>query len=119
MDVDYNDQRMNKGLAHLVETNTKAELREFTSWDWDEVHLFHEYTEREFIEETVGAPVIQSDFFESKASLLIFENGGKPVKAIGIPGDFLKGDNYRVSFPADALLDPQGGGYLTLTVPTG
>ncbi|OMB97145.1 hypothetical protein A5733_10280 [Mycobacterium sp. NS-7484] len=119
MDVDYNDQRMNKGLAHLVETNTKAELREFTSWDWDEVHLFHEYTEREFIEETVGAPVIQSDFFESKASLLIFENGGNPVKAIGIPGDFLKGDNHRVSFPADALLDPRGGGYLTVTAPTG
>ena len=119
MDVDYNDQRMNKGLATLVATDTKGKLSDFTSWDWDEVHLFHEYTDREFIEKTVGAPVLQSDFFESKASLLVFEDNGKPVKAIGVPGDYLRGEDHRVSFPADAMLDPQGGGYLIVTAPAG
>ncbi|MEV0672308.1 hypothetical protein [Mycobacterium sp. NPDC050441] len=119
MDVDYNDQRMNKGLARLVDSNTTGKLSDFTSWDWDEVHLFHEYTDREFIEETVGAPVIKSDFFQSKASLLVFEDNGKPVKAIGIPGDYLRGDDHRVTFPVDAMLDPQGGGYLIVTAPAG
>lgn len=117
MDVDYNDQRMNDGLANLVETSTKGQLSDYTSWNWDEVHLFHEYTERGFIEETVGAPVIKSDFFQSKASLLVFEDNGKPVKAVGIPGDYLRGEDHRVSFAADAMLDPQGGGYLIVTAP--
>ncbi|KWX24747.1 MULTISPECIES: hypothetical protein [Mycolicibacterium] len=117
MDIDYNDQRLNDGLANLVDQQKAGKLSDFTSWDWDEVHLFHESVEREFIEETVGAPVIKSRFYDSKASLLVFELNGEPVKAAGISGDYLRGENHRVTFPADVMLDPQGGGYLMLTLP--
>lgn len=116
MDIDYNDQRLNEGLANLVDQRKSGRLSDFTSWPWDEVHLFHEYTEREFIERTVGAPVIKSNFFQSKASLLVFENHGKPVKTIGIPADYLRGQDHRVSWPADVMLQPWGAGFLQLTL---
>ncbi len=118
MHIDYNDQRLNDGLADLLHQGKSGRLSDFTSWPWDEVHLFHEYTEREFIEKTVGAPVIRSNFFESKASLLVFEDHGKPVKAVGIAADYLRGQDHRVSWPADVMLQPWGGGYLQLTLPS-
>ena len=117
MDVDYDDQRLNDGLAEVMRTKASARLSDFTSWEWDEVHLFHEHTPRDFIERTVGAPVIKSDYFGSKASLLVFENHGQPVKAAGIPGDYLRGADHRVSFPADATVQPYGGGFMALTAP--
>lgn len=117
MDIDYNNQRLNNGLEDLLHQGKSGRLSDFTSWPWDEVHLFHEYTEREFIEKTVGAPVIRSNFFESKASLLVFEDHGKPVKAVGVSGDYLRGQDHRVSWPADVMLQPWGGGYLQLTLP--
>jgi hypothetical protein len=117
MDVDYDDQRLNDGLAEVMRTGVAARLSDFTSWEWDEVHLFHESTQREFIERTVGSPVIKSDYFGSKASLLVFENDGQPVKAAGIVGDYLRGANHRVSFPADATVQTYGGGFMQLAAP--
>ena len=119
MDIDYNDQRLNDGLEGVFATGSPAPLRDFTSWEWDEVHLFHEWTERTFIEETVGAPVIKSDIYESKASLLVFENNGEPVKAAGVSGDYLRSVDDRVSFTDDVLVQPWGGGFLQLTPPAG
>ncbi|MCV7265062.1 hypothetical protein H7J82_18775 [Mycolicibacterium poriferae] len=119
MDIDYNDQRLNDGLEGVLATGSPAPLRDFTSWEWDEVHLFHEWTERTFIEETVGAPVIKSDIYESKASLLVFENNGEPVKAAGVSGDYLRSVDDRVSFTEDVLVQPWGGGFLQLTPPAG
>jgi len=117
MDIDYNDQRLNEGLANLVHQGKSGRLSDFTSWPWDEVHLFHEYTEREFIEKTVGAPVVKSNFFQSKASLLVFEDHGQPVKAVSIAADYLRGQGHRVSWPVDVILQPWGGGFLQLTLP--
>ncbi|MEV0672306.1 hypothetical protein [Mycobacterium sp. NPDC050441] len=119
MDIDYNDQQLNDGLAGLLHEKRSARLSEFTSWEWDEVHLFHEYTSRESIEEAVGAPVIKSSSYDSQASLLVFENNGKPVKAAGVPGDYLRSDGHRVSFPGDVIVEPGGNGYLMLTAPAG
>lgn len=119
MDIDYNDQQLNDGLDTLLNEKKSARLSEFTSWEWDEVHLFHEYTSRESIEEAVGAPVIKSSSYDSQASLLVFEKNGKPVKAAGVPGDYLRSDDFRVTFPGDVIVQPWGGGYLTLTAPTG
>lgn len=118
MDIDYNDRRLNEGLANLVDQGKSGRLSDLTSWPWDEVHLFHEWDDREFIERTVGAPVIRSKFFESKASLLVFEDHGKPVKAVGVVGDYLRGDGHRVSWPADVMLQPLGTGALQLTLPS-
>lgn len=117
MDIDYNDQKLNDGLESLLHQKKTGRLSEFTSWDWDEVHLFHEHSRRDFIEETVGAPVIKNDFYDSKASLLIFELNGEPVKAAGISGDYLRGADLRVTWPTDVVLRPEGGGYLTLMMP--
>ena len=117
MDVDYDDQRLNDGLAEVMRTKVTARLSDFTSCEWDEVHLFHENTQREFIEHTVEAPVIKADYFGSKASLLVFENDGQPVKAAGIVGDYLRGADHRVSFPADATVQPYGGGFMRLALP--
>lgn len=114
MDIDYNDQKLNDGLESLLHQQKSTRLSDFTSWDWDEVHLFHESTERDFIEETVGEPVIKSRFYDSKASLLIFELNGKPVKAAGISGDYLRGADHQVTFPADVSVRSSGGGYLEL-----
>ncbi len=118
MDIDYNDQRLNNGLESLLHQGKSGRLSDFTSWPWDEVHLFHEYTERDFIEKPVGAPVIRSNFFQSKASLLVFENHGKPVKAVGVSGDYLRGQDHRVSWPVDVMLQPWGAGFLQLTLPS-
>ncbi|WP_234793484.1 hypothetical protein [Mycolicibacterium porcinum] len=118
MDIDYNDQRLNDGLESLLREKKSGRLSEFTSWDWDEVHLFHEYTSRESIEEIVGSPVIKSSSYDSQASLLIFENNGKPIKAAGISGDYLRSEDHRATFPADVIVQPWGGGYLMLTIPT-
>jgi hypothetical protein len=117
MDIDYNDHRLNEGLASLLHQGKSGRLSDFTSWRWDEVHLFHEYTDREFIEKTVGAPVIRSNFFQSKASLLVFEDHGKPVKAVGVAADYLRGQDHRVSWPADVMLQPCCGGFLQQTLP--
>lgn len=117
MDIDYNDQKLDDGVRSLLHENKSGKLSDFTSWQWDEVHLFHEWADRESIEETVGAPVIQGNIYDSKASLLVFEYQGHPVKAAGISGDFLRGADHRVTFPADVILEPWGGGYLQLTMP--
>ncbi|WP_244438604.1 hypothetical protein [Mycolicibacterium septicum] len=117
MDIDYNDQRLDSGLRTLLHENKSARLSDFTSWDWDEVHLFNEYSEREYIEKVVGAPVIKSKFLNSKANLLVFELNDKPVKAAGITPDFLRPEDHRVTFPANVVLKPAGGGTLMLTVP--
>lgn len=117
MDIDYDDQRLNEGLRSVRDSGQPARLSDFTSWQWDEVHLFHEFSEREFIETTVGAPVIKADFYNSKASLLVFEKDGTAVKAAGIVGDYLRGANHGVSWPADVIVAPQGGGFLVLSLP--
>ncbi len=117
MDIDYDDQRLNAGLENVLRTGEPARLSDLTSWDWDEVHLFNEHAPREFIEQTVGAPVIKSDYYDSKASLLVFEKAGQPVKAAGISGDYLRRDNHRVSWPSDVIVTPQGTGFLLLTLP--
>jgi hypothetical protein len=117
MDIDYNDQRLNDGLEGLLHQGKSGRLSDFTSWTWDEVHLFGEHTDRDFIERTVGAPVIKGDFYDSKASLLVFEDKGKPVKAAGISGDYLRGTDNRATWPADVVLQPWGKGFLQLTLP--
>ena len=117
MNIDYNDQRLNDGLEGVLRGGESARLRDFTSWSWDEVHLFHEHADRNDIEATVGAPVIKGPFYDSKASLLVFENAGKPVKAIGIEGDYLRGDDNRVSWPDDVTLAPWGKGCLLMSLP--
>jgi hypothetical protein len=135
MDIDYNNQRLNDsttqrlndsttqrlndGLESLLHQQKSGRLSDFTAWNWDEVHLFHEHTDREFIEETVGAPVIRGDYYDSKASLLVFEDDGTPVKAVGISGEYLRADGHRVSWPADVMLEPLGTGALQLTLPRG
>ena len=116
MAIDYEDQRLNDGLALLVQQHRPGKLSDFTAWVWDEVHLFHEWSEREFIEQTVGAPVIRSSLYESKASLLVFENDGTPAKAVGIPGDFLRGADQRVTWPVEVTLEPRGAGFLLLAM---
>lgn len=118
MDIDYDDQRLNGGLQSVLDTGQRARLSDFTSWEWDEVHLFNEHAPRDYIEEVVGAPVIKADHYDSKASLLIFENEGRPVKAAGVSGDYLRRDDRRVSWPADVLVAPQGTGFLLLTLDT-
>lgn len=118
MDIDYNDRRLNDGLENLLHQGKSGRLSDFTGWRWDEVHLFHEWDDREFIEKTVGAPVIRSNVFESKASLLVFEENGKPVKAVGVSGDYLRGEDHRVSWPVDVMLQPWGAGFLRLTLPS-
>ncbi|WP_458319221.1 hypothetical protein [Mycolicibacterium brisbanense] len=117
MNIDYNDREVNSGLATLVQEKKAAKLSDFNSWTWDEVHLFHEYTDRGFIEKTVGAPVIQSNFYDSKASLLVFEDHGKPVKAIGVSGDYLRAKDNQVTWGADVVLKPWGDGFFMLTPP--
>ncbi|WP_231965675.1 hypothetical protein [Mycobacterium sp. E802] len=118
MDIDYNDQKLNDGLKSLLHEKKSGRLSDFTSWDWDEVHLFNESSEREYIEKVVGAPVIKSKYLNSKANLLVFELNDKPVKAAGISPDFLRPEDHRVTFPYDVVLKPSGGGILLLTVPT-
>lgn len=115
MDVDYDDQRLNDGLQSLVQHGESARLSDFTAWSWDEVHLFHEFDEREFIEKTVGAPVIKSNIYGSKASLLVFEDKGTPVKAIGVSGDYLRAQGHQVTWPATVVLTPKGTGFLEMT----
>ncbi|BBY26012.1 hypothetical protein GCM10023114_27430 [Mycolicibacterium sediminis] len=117
MDVDYNDKQLNDGLSALVASGGSRPLRDMTSWTWDEVHLFHEGTPGDFIEKTVGEPVIKSKFYGSKASLLVFEDGGKPVKAVGVSGDYLRGADDRVSFPADVVVETSPRGAVQLAVP--
>ncbi|MCW1822341.1 MULTISPECIES: hypothetical protein [Mycolicibacterium] len=117
MDIDYNDQRLNDGLESLLHEKKTGRLSDFTSWDWDEVHLFHEYTSRESIEKTVGSPVIKSSSYDSQASLLVFEQNGKPIKAAGVEGDYLRSQGHRATFPADVIVEPWGDGYLMLAVP--
>lgn len=117
MDIDYDDQRLNNGLERVLSTGQPARLRDLTAWDWDEVHLFHEFSEREFIERTVGAPVIKGDIYNSKASLLVFEKDGTPVKAAGLSGDYLRGANHEVTWNADVVAQPLGKGFVELTSP--
>jgi hypothetical protein len=57
MDIDYNDQRLNDGLESVLRQKKSGQLSDFTTSNWDEVHLFHEHTDREFIEETVSTSV--------------------------------------------------------------
>ena len=71
------------------------------------------------MDRAVGAPVIKSDIYESKASLLVFENNGEPVKAAGVSGDYLRSVDDRVSFTDDVLVQRRGGGFLQLTPPAG
>jgi len=117
MEIDYDDQRLNDGLERVMSTGRPARLRDLTAWDWDEVHLFHEFSEREFIERTVGASVIKADIYNSKASLLVFEKDGKPVKAAGLSGDYLRGANHGVTWNADVVAQSLGKGFVELTSP--
>jgi len=117
MDIDYDDQRLNAGLESVVQTGQSARLADLTSWDWDEVHLFHEFSDREFIEKTVGAPVIKADIYNSKASLLVFEKDGTPVKAAGISGDYLRGANHEVTWNSEVVARPLGKGFVELSPP--
>lgn len=117
MDIDYNDQRLNDGLESVLHTGQPARLRDLTSWQWDEVHLFNEHTPRDFIETTVGTPVIKDKFYGSKASLLVFEDNGTPVKAVGISGDYLRGAHHEVTWNADVIARPLGKGFVELTLP--
>ncbi|VEG57891.1 Uncharacterised protein [Mycolicibacterium aurum] len=48
---------------------------------------------------------------------MIFENRGQPVKAAGISGDYLRVADHQVTFPADAMVQPYGGGFLQLSAP--
>ena len=117
MDIDYNDQRLNDGLESVLHTGQPARMRDLTSWQWDEVHLFNEHTPRDFIETTVGAPVIKDKFYGSKASLLVFEDNGTPVKAVGLSGDYLRGAHHEVTWNADVIARPLGKGFVELTLP--
>ena len=117
MDIDYNDQRLNAGLERVLSTGEPARLRDLTSWQWDEVHLFHEFSDREFIEKTVGAPVIKADIYNSKASLLVFEKDGEPVKAAGISGDYLRGAGHAVTWNSEVVARPVGKGFVELSGP--
>lgn len=114
--IDYHCERLNAGLARVRDEKNPAHLRDFTEWSWDEVHLFHEWDERDFIEETVGTPIIKSKIYMSKASLLVFENHGKVVKAAGVEGDYLRGEDGRVTWPADVIVKPFGLGAVELTL---
>lgn len=117
MDIDYNDQALNDGLDGVLETGKPARLRDFTTWEWDEVHLFHEFSDRDFIEKTVGEPVIKDTFYGSKASLLVFEKGGTPVKAAGISGDYLRGAGHEVTWNSEVIARPLGKGFVELAYP--
>ncbi|GAS92279.1 hypothetical protein [Mycolicibacterium brisbanense] len=57
---------------------------------------FHEYTERDFIEMIVGPAVIQNNFDDWKAGLLVLENRANPAKAIGARRDYLRGKDNQV-----------------------
>lgn len=46
MDIDYNDRRLNDGLESLLHQGKSGRLSDFTAWRWDEVHLFHEYSDQ-------------------------------------------------------------------------
>lgn len=117
MDIDYNDQRLIEGLRGVRDSGEPARLSDLTDWQWDEVHLFHEFSDREFIETTVGEPVIKDKFYGSKASLLVFEKDGAPVKAAGISGDYLRGAHHEVTWNSDVIARPLGKGFIELTLP--
>lgn len=123
VEIDYNDPLAAK-LGDLVDTGGSAELNTLTDFGWDEVHLFHEGASREVIEKAVGAPVIRGKYFESAASLLVFEEHGEVVRAIGVTGDYLRGQGEdaasgepRFDFPADVILERWGNGALQLRMP--
>ncbi|WP_235738142.1 hypothetical protein [Mycolicibacterium austroafricanum] len=63
--------------------------------------------------------MIKSNYYDSKASLLVFEENGRPVKAAGISGDYLRGADQRVTWPADVIAEPWGGGFVQFTLPQG
>ncbi len=109
----------NDRLSELYDSGKSARLSDLTDFDWDEVHLFHEGTPRDRIEEITGEPVIRGKYYDYAPTLLVFENHGEVVKAIAPPGDFLRGQGNRTTWPSDVLLEPWGAGGLLLTLPPG
>lgn len=89
-------------------------LRDLTDFTWDEVHLFNEYTQREFIEKTVGEPVISADRHMA-GSLLVFEEQGTVVRKVEVTGDYMRAKG--TTFGADVLAVPTGNGGLRLENP--
>jgi hypothetical protein len=65
-------------------------LRHLTDFSWDEVHLFHDAVSRGTVTQVVGSPVICDKYYNSSASLLVFEQNGEIVEAIGITGDYVE-----------------------------
>ena len=72
----------------------------------------------------MGEPLIRGKFYQSAASLLVFEEQGRVVRAIGVTGDYLRGEGEgtaagepRFDFPADVIVEPWGNGALRLILP--
>ena len=123
VDIDYHSPLAAK-LSALKGSGQSAPLRILTDFDWDEVHLFHEGASKDVIEKAVGSPVIRGKYFDSSASLLVFTADGAVVRAIGVTGDYLRGEGEgaaagepRFDFPSDVLVEPWGNGALRLTLP--
>lgn len=111
--ISYDDPLEGK-LDYLVDHQESARLSDLTDFSWDEVHLFNEWDSREKVEQVVGAPVRMSSSLWG-GSLLIFEENGKPVRAVGVTGGYLRADHR--SWRSDVLLKPWGAGALRLTLP--
>ncbi|MGV0835584.1 hypothetical protein [Mycolicibacterium thermoresistibile] len=105
------DDPLENKLGDLKDRGQSAPLREITEFDWDEVHLFNEYTRREVIEEHVGQPVISADRHQS-GSLLVFELNGEVVKTVTVSGDYLRGDEF--TYGPEVRVVPWGAGALRL-----
>jgi len=108
------DDPLETKLGDLKDRGQSAPLRDLTEFDWDEVHLFNEYTRREVIEEHVGQPVISADRHQS-GSLLVFELDGEVVKTVTVSGDYLRGDEF--SYGPDVRVVPWGRGAMRLEQP--
>lgn len=100
------------GLSAVKDSGQSAELKTLTDFEWDEVHVFREYTPRAEVEEAVGQAVIDGDSVSS-GGLLVFENRGDIVKTVYVRGDYLRADH--PSWDSTVILEPWGAGFLRLT----
>lgn len=98
-------------LAAKYASGQTVALSDLTDFDWDTVTMFGPYTPNDFINETVGAVVVDSEHFfvDEGQSLLVFCDGA-PVSShvIGFyvfPSHLGNG----VTHSADAVLQPQKG----------
>lgn len=108
------DDPLEAELASVRDGGRGVPLRDLTDFAWDEVHLFNEYTQREFIEKVVGSPVISADRHMA-GSLLVFEDHGSVVKKVEVSGDYIRGTGN--TFGADVLAVPLGENGLRLEDP--